>query len=210
VNKASNGTIGYVHIPDMGEAGCIEFSKWWYPQHTRQGMIIDVRYNGGGFTGDMLIDQIERKLWAITQPREGKTLRDPEKAFYGHVVVLINEDTGSNGEYFSEAMKLKGLAPIIGMRTWGGAVGIEPHQNLVDGGSTTPPQFAPFGLNRKWLIEGVGVVPDIEVQNMPGDVIKGKDAQLEACIKYLLYKLAKEPMTLPATPPYPDKAKKTK
>lgn len=208
VDTASNGTIGYVHIPDMGEGGCIEFSKAWYPQHTRQGMILDVRYNGGGFTGDMLIDQIERQLWALTQPREGKTIRDPEKAFYGHIVVIMNEDTGSNGEYFSEAMKIKGLATIIGMRTWGGAVGIEPHQNLVDGGSTTPPQFAPYGLNRKWLIEGHGVVPDIEVQNMPGEVVKGRDAQLEAGIKFLLDKLAKEPMILPETPPYPDKAKK--
>jgi tricorn protease len=207
VDKATGGLVGYVHLPDMGEAGLIEFAKAWYPQHTKQGMILDARYNGGGFTGDMIIDQIERKLWAITQPREGKEIRDPEKAFYGHIVVLINEDTGSNGEYFAEAMKIKGLAKIIGMRTWGGAVGIEPHEILVDGGSVTPPQFAPFGLNRKWLIEGHGVVPDSEVQNMPGDVIRGKDAQLEAGIAYMMDKIAKEPMKLPPRPDYPKKAK---
>ena len=171
-------------------------------------MVIDVRYNGGGFTGDMIIDRIDRELWAITQPREGKTIRDPERAFHGHIVVLINEDTGSNGEYFSEAMKLKGLATVLGMRTWGGAVGMEPHQRLVDGGTTTPPQFAPFGLNRKWLIEGHGVDPDTEVQNMPGDVVRGKDAQLEAGIAYLMGKIADEPMALPQTPAYPDKSKK--
>ncbi len=208
VDKASKGTIGYVHIPDMGEGGLIEFTKAWHAQHTRQGMIIDARYNGGGFTGDMIIDRIERRLWALTQPREGRTIRDPERVFHGHVVVLINEDTGSNGEYFSEAIKIKGLGTVIGMRTWGGAVGIEPHQNLVDGGGTTPPQFAPFGLNRKWLIEGRGVEPDLEVQNLPGDVVKGRDAQMEAGIKHLLDKIAKEPMTLPQTPPYPDKSKK--
>lgn len=207
VDRTSNGHVGYVHVPDMGESGLIEFARAWHPQHTRQGMIIDARYNGGGFTGDMIIDQIERRLWALTQPREGKTIRDPEKVFHGHVVVLINEDTGSNGEYFAEALKIKGLATIIGMRTWGGAVGIEPHQDLVDGGSVTPPQFAPYGIQRKWLIEGHGVVPDIEVQNMPGDVIRGKDAQLEAGIAYLLEKLAREPMTLPETPEYPKKAK---
>jgi tricorn protease len=207
VDKASKGLVGYVHVPDMGESGLIEFAKAWHPQHTRQGMIIDARYNGGGFTGDMMIDQIERKLWAVTKPREGKTVRDPEKTFHGHIVVLINEDTGSNGEYFAEAIKIKGLGTVIGMRTWGGAVGIEPHEDLVDGGSVTPPQFAPYGLQRKWLIEGHGVVPDIEVQNMPGDVIRGKDAQLEASIGYLMDKLAKEPMALPEPPEYPKKAK---
>ncbi len=207
VHDATNGEVGYLHVPDMGESGLIEFAKAWYPQHTRQGMIIDARYNGGGFTGDMIIDQIERRLWAMTQPREGKPIRNPEKVFHGHIVVLINEDTGSNGEYFAEALKIKGLATVIGMRTWGGAVGIEPHQDLVDGGSVTPPQFAPYGLQRKWLIEGHGVVPDIEVQNMPGDVVRGKDAQLEAGVAYLLEKLAKEPMTLPEPPEYPQKAK---
>jgi len=208
VARASNGAIGYVHIPDMGESGLIEFSKAWHAQHTRQGMIVDARYNGGGFTGDMIIDRMERRLWALTQPREGKTIRDPERVFHGHIVVLINEDTGSNGEYFSEAIKIKGLGTVIGMRTWGGAVGIEPHQNLVDGGGTTPPQFAPFGLCRKWLIEGHGVEPDIEVQNMPGEVVKGRDAQLEAGLKFLLDKIEKEPMKIPETPPYPDKSKK--
>ncbi|MBN2563149.1 MAG: PD40 domain-containing protein [Phycisphaerae bacterium] len=207
VDKATDGRVGYVHIPDMGQGGLIEFAKTWYADHTKQGMVVDVRYNGGGFTGDMIIDRIERKLWAITQPREGKTIRDPERAFYGHIVVLMNEDTGSCGEYFSEAMRIKGLAKLVGMRTWGGAVGFETHQHLVDGGTTTPPQFAPFDLNRNWLIEGHGVDPDIEVQNMPGDVVKGKDAQLEAGVAYVLDKIANEPMTLPDTPAYIDRSK---
>ncbi len=207
VDQATDGLAGYVHIPDMGQGGLIEFAKAWFPCYTKQAMVIDVRYNGGGFTGDMIIDRIERELWAITQPREGKVIRDPERVFHGHLVVLINEDTGSNGEYFSEAMKLKGLAKVIGMRTWGGAVGIEPHQRLVDGGTTTPPQFAPYGLNRTWLIEGRGVEPDIEVQNMPGEVLQGQDRQLEAGIAYLLEKLATEPMNLPETPAFPDKSK---
>ena len=207
IESETNGQIGYVHIPDMGQGGLIEFAKAWFADHTRQGMIVDVRYNGGGFTGDMIIDRIERKLWAITQPREGKTIRDPERVFHGHVAVLINESTGSNGEYFAEAMKIRGLAKVIGVRTWGGAVGMELHQYLVDGGATLPPQFAPFGLNRKWLIEGHGVDPDIEVRNMPGDVVKGKDAQLEAAIHHLLDELSKEPMRLPPTPAFPDKSK---
>ncbi|MCP4248611.1 MAG: protease, partial [bacterium] len=147
VEKATDGKVGYLHIPNMGQSGLTEFAKAYYPAYYKQGFVIDERYNGGGFTGDMIIDRLERKLWAITQAREGGPMRDPERCFHGHFVVLINEDTGSNGEYFAEAIKLKGLAPIVGMRTWGGAVGIEPHQDLMDGGSVTPPQFAPYGLD---------------------------------------------------------------
>ena len=207
VEKASGGKIGYVHIPDMGERGLIEFAKAFYPQYMKQGFILDDRYNGGGFTSDMIIDRLERKLWGGTQPREGKSLHEPERCFYGHYAALINEDTGSCGEFFAEALKLKGLAPVIGMRTWGGAIGIEPHQPLVDGGTVTPPQFGLFGLNRTWLIEGHGVDPDVEVQNLPSDVLKGRDAQLEKAVEILLDKLAKEPRTLPEVPPYPNKSK---
>jgi tricorn protease len=192
----------------MGASGLIEFAKAFYPQYYKKGLIIDVRYNGGGFTGDMIIDRLERKVWAITQPREGKTLRDPERAFHGHYAVLINSDSGSNAEYFAEAIKRKNLAKVIGMRTWGGAVGMEAHQNLVDGGVVTPPQFGPFGFDRTWLIEGHGVDPDIEVPNLPADVLEGTDSQLEAGIRFLLNKIKEAPMDIPPTPPFPDKSKK--
>jgi len=208
VDKTSGGQIGYVHIPDMGENGLIEFAKYWYPQYTRKAMIVDARYNGGGFTGDMIIDRLERQLWGLTKPREGKVLRDPEQAFYGPWVVLINEDTGSNGEMFAEAIKIRQLAPVIGMRTWGGAIGIEPHQDLVDGGTVTPPQFGLYGLDGRWLIEGRGVEPDIEVQNLPGDVLRGEDKQLDEGLSYLMELLATCPPELPSVPAYPDKSKK--
>jgi tricorn protease len=207
VDAASERRIGYVHLSDMQEKGLIEFARQYYPQHARQAILIDERYNGGGFVGDMIIDRLERKLWSLTQAREGKVVRNPEGTFYGHLVVLMNEDTGSNGEYFARAIQIKGLAELIGMRTWGGAIGIEPHQPLVDGGSITPPQFAPYGLNGEWLIEGHGVDPDMEVQNMPGDVLRGRDAQLEAGIGYLMNKLEKQPMKLPPTPAFPRKSK---
>ena len=109
---------------------------------------------------------------------------------------------------FAEAIKRKNIAPLLGMRTWGGSIGIEPHQHFVDGGTTTPPQFGLYGLDQTWLIEGHGVDPDIEVENMPGDVVKGKDAQLEAAIDYLLRQLKKEPVKIPEVPAYPDKSKK--
>ena len=207
VNERTGGRLGYVHIPDMGENGLIEFAKAWHPQYTKEGFIVDVRYNGGGFTGCMIIDRLERQIWAMTQPREGKVWRDPERVFAGPWIVIINEDTGSNGEMFAEAIKIKQLAPIIGMRTWGGSIGIEAHQDLVDGGGVTPPQFGLYGLDSRWLIEGRGVEPDIEVQNMPGDVLRGVDAQLDAAIDHVLEKSTANPVELPGPPPYPDKSR---
>ncbi|MCB9849664.1 MAG: PD40 domain-containing protein [Phycisphaerales bacterium] len=207
VEKATDGKIGYVHIPDMMENGAIEFAKVFFPHYYKQAFIVDERYNGGGFVSDMLIDRLERKVWSVTIPREGKQQPNPERAFNGPFVVLINEDTGSSGEWFAEAIKRRGLAPLIGMRTWGGVVGIEAHQPLVDGGVTTPPQFGPYGLNGDWPVEGHGVDPDIEVQNMPHDVLQGKDAQLEAAIKLMQEKIAEHSYELPPPPPYPTKTK---
>ncbi len=207
VERASDGKLGYLHIPDMGQKGLVEFARGYYPQFYKQGLVIDERYNGGGFTSDMIIDRLERVVWAATQPREGKPLPNPERGFQGHLVVIVNEETGSCGEFFAETVKLRQLAPVLGVRTWGGSVGVEPHQHLVDGGTVTPPQFGLYGLNRTWLIEGHGVVPDIEVQNMPGDVARGKDAQLEAAVEYLLKKAEEAPVGLPQPPNYPVKTK---
>jgi len=207
VTKATGGQVGYVHIPNMGATGLVEFAKAYFPHYYKKGFILDDRYNGGGFTADMIIDRLERKLWGLTQPREGKFMRDPERSFHGHFVLLINEDTGSCGEFFAQAIRLRNLARIIGMRTWGGAIGIEAHQPLLDGGTVTPPQFGLYGLQRTWLIEGHGVEPDIEVQNMPGEVIEGIDAQLGAAIDLLLEQIASDPKVIPEPPVYPDKSK---
>lgn len=209
VDRMTNGQLGYVHLPDMGESGLIEFARYWYPQYHKKGMIIDARYNGGGFTADMIIDRLERQVWGMSKPREGGTWRDPERCFAGPWVVLINEDTGSNGEMFAEAIKIRKMAPLIGMRTWGGSIGIEPHQPLLDGGTVTPPQFGLYGLDGRWLIEGRGVEPDIEVQNMPGDVVRGKDAQLDAGIENVMRRLPTEAFVEPPVPPYPNKARPT-
>jgi len=209
VQEMSGGRIGYIHLPDMSVTGLEEFGRSFYPQALSEAMIIDERYNGGGFVGDMIIDRLERRLWALTIPREGGIARNPERVLHGPFVVLINEDTGSNGEYFATAIQLNELAPIIGMRTWGGAVGIELHQNLVDGAVTTPPQFGLYGLDGDWLIEGRGVEPDIEVQNLPASVVAGEDTQLETAVEYLLDQLASEGerWAIPPVPEYPDKSK---
>lgn len=209
VAEQSGGRLGYLHLPNMSEPGVIEFGAYWYPQTEKEGFIIDERANGGGFTGDMFIDRLERVLWSITAPREGGSSRNPERVFHGPLAVLINEDTGSNGEFFAQTIRFRGLAPLIGMRTWGGATGIEAHQDLVDGGSVTPPQFGLYYPDGKWGFEGHGIDPDIQVQNMPDRVVAGKDDQLDAAIRNVLDRLAAEKpkWTIPPTPPYPDRSK---
>ena len=207
VAAASAGEIGYVHIPSMGQSGLAEFARSWYSQIGAQAMIIDVRYNGGGFVADMIIDRLERQVWSMTQAREGVAGTNPEKSFRGPLVVLISQDSGSNAEFFAEAIKRMNLGTVIGTRTWGGSIGIELHQDLVDGGITTPPQFGLFGLDRTWLIEGRGVEPHIEVWNLPGDVLAGKDTQLDAAIENLKQQMPTGP-NFPPPPEYPDKSKK--
>ena len=209
VTDKTDGEIGYIHLPDMGQNGLVEFGRSWYPQTGKKALIIDDRFNGGGFVGDMIIDRLERRLWSCTQPREGKAGRNPERDFHGPLVVLINEDTYSNGEFFSEAVKRLGVATLIGVRTWGGSTGIEAHQNMVDGGGTTPPQFGLYGLDGSWPIEGWGVVPDIVVVNWPQDVVEGQDAQLDAAIEFLQKQLkdSNGKWDIPGPPAYPNKAK---
>jgi tricorn protease len=210
VLEMSGGRVGYLHLPNMMQPGLVEFARSWFPQTGMEAMVIDERYNGGGFVGDMIIDRLERELWSLTIPREGRAGRNPERAFHGPLAVLINEDTGSNGEFFAQAIKEKDLARVIGMRTWGGSIGIEPHQDLVDAGVTTPPQFGLYGLaTGDWLIEGWGVEPHDVVQNLPGAVLAGEDTQLEFAVRYLLEQLEEhgERWAIPPVPAYPDKSR---
>lgn len=209
VEKATRGRVAYMHIPDMMDRGLVEFAKVYYSQHYKKGLIIDDRYNGGGFTADMMLDRLERRLWSLTIPREGGILRNPENVLFGPMVLVINEYTGSNGEYFATAFRVKKMGKIVGMRTWGGAVGIEPHQDLADGGTVTPPQFAPYSpWTMEWYFEGRGVEPDVEVQNLPSDVLQGNDPQLDKAIEIVLGEVKKyyrDWDDLPPPPEYPDK-----
>ena len=209
VDEKSHGQIGYVHLPDMMQSGLIQFAKYFYPQYYKKAMIIDVRYNSGGFVSKMIHDRLERRINTMMQPREGKPTPVPERTFDGYYALIINHDTGSDGELFSDAWKLRKLGPVIGTRTWGGAVGIEPHEKLVDGGSVTPPQFGEYTRDGQWVIEGHGVDPDIPVINWPKDVLNGKDDQLDVTIKVLMEKIKKHPKPEFKKPTYPDKSKPT-
>jgi tricorn protease len=205
VDAATGGKVGYVHIPNMGGDGLNEFVRQYYPQIRKQGMIIDVRNNGGGFVSEMILERLRRVLAGMGNSRNGGVGTYPSQVFYGPMVCLINHYSASDGDIFPYFFKKYGLGPLIGTRTWGGVVGIRGYSPLVDGGYVTRPEFGTYGLDNQWIIEGHGVDPDIEVDNRDDLVVKGQDPQLEKGIEVVLAEMRKSPKTLPPVPPPPTK-----
>jgi tricorn protease len=207
VDRLSNGRIGYLHIPDMGEDGLREFIKRYYPQVRKEGLIVDIRSNGGGSVSWMLLERLRREVLSVDFARTNDTpLVFPYSTFHGHQVTLINESTSSDGDVFAAMFKRSGLGPLIGTRTWGGVVGIGDRGPLIDGGSISVPESASASPEGgEYIIEGYGVDPDIRVENDPKSVIEGRDPQLEKAVEVLLEQMAKEPRKLPARPAPPVK-----
>jgi tricorn protease len=207
VDSQSGGRIGYLHLSDMDANGLSQFGQQYPPQSGKEGLIIDVRYNRGGFVAEMILAHLARKVWAFGTPgRYGTVYPFPTYAYFGHMAVVCNGETGSDGETFTEGTKALKLGPVIGERTWGGWVGIRSDKPLADKGMVTLPEEPGWGLDGKWIIEGWGSVPDIEVIEDPGSVMAGKDPQLDYTINYLLKKIADEPRKYPARPAYPDRS----
>jgi tricorn protease len=195
--------VGYVHIPDMGGAGLSAFIRQFYPQFDKRAIVVDVRDNDGGFVSQMIIERLARKVLAFDQPRHGQTFRYPARAVHAHMVCLIDEHAGSDGDIFPAAFRMKGLGPLIGTRTWGGVVGIRADKLFVDFGLSTQPEYAWWEADHGWSIENVGVEPDITVEITPGDRSAGRDPQLDRAISHLLEQLEKDPMELPKVPDWP-------
>ena len=208
VAKATGGRVGYIHIPDMGAEGAYEFIKWWYPQIRKEGMIVDVRSNGGGNISPWVIERLSRKLLGTRFGHfNDRPNTYPATVFYGHQVCLISETSASDGDIFPARFKKAGLGPLIGKRTWGGVTGITGLGPLLDGGIAFVPIQGTNDTDGSWIIEGHGVDPDIEVENDPADVIAGRDPQLERGIAEVTKAMEKEPMKLPSRPPDPVKTK---
>jgi tricorn protease len=207
VEEQGAGQIGYVHLRAMGSGNITEWARNFYPVFNRQGLIIDVRNNQGGNIDSWVLEKLLRKAWFFWQPRVGKPLWNMQYAFRGHVVVLCNEATASDGEAFTEGFRRLGLGKVIGTRTWGGEIWLSFNTHLADGGIASVPQVGVFGPERSWLIEGHGVDPDVVVDNLPHATYQGKDAQLERAIRHLKEEIRKHPVPVPATPPYPDKGR---
>jgi tricorn protease len=205
VDKATGGQVGYIHIPNMGVDGLNEFVRRFYPQLRKKALIIDVRGNGGGNVSPMIIDRLVREMVMVDMARNQAPGPDPGAAFIGPKVCLCDEFSASDGDLFPYRFKTLKLGPLIGKRTWGGVVGIRGTLPLLDGGTLNKPEFAPYSPEGKWIIEGVGVEPDIVVENDPAREFAGIDDQLNKGIEVALEELKTKGRVVPPIPPYPIK-----
>jgi tricorn protease len=208
VESASQGAIGYVHLRAMGGEDMEQWARDFYPAFKRQGLIVDVRHNEGGNIDSWILEKLLRKAWFYWQPRKSSPDWNMQYAFRGHVVVLCDQETASDGEAFSEGFRRLGLGKLIGMRTWGGEIWLSASNRLADSGIATAAETGVYGPEGKWLIEGHGVDPDIVVDNPPHATFAGSDAQLDAAINYLKQLIHDDPRPIPPAPPYPDKSYK--
>jgi len=209
VTAASNGRIGYIHIPDMGPDGLNQFARYFYPQLDKEALIIDDRGNGGGNVSPMIIERLIRKPGLGTMRRNNKTASIKPDAHVGPKVCLIDQYSASDGDLFPWQFRYYGIGPLIGQRTWGGVVGISGTLPFIDGGDMRKPEFAHFAADgSSFIIEGEGVHPDIEVTNDPHDEYQQNDAQLARGVAVLLEKLADgSAIGVPKIPAFPDKSK---
>ncbi len=208
VNEASNGQIGYIHIPDMGPRGLNQFVKYFYPQMRKKALIIDDRGNGGGNVSPMIIERLKRELSMMQMGRNNNGNPTPGAMILGPMVCLIDGYSASDGDLFPYQFKKHNLGKLIGERTWGGVVGIRGSLPFIDGGDLRKPEFAHYNAEgTDWIIEGWGIEPDIEVRNDPSLEFEGIDEQLNKAIEELLNDLRNNPQEYPKTPPFPDKSK---
>ncbi len=210
VDGLSNNEIGYLHLKAMGSGDMDDFVKQFYPVFNRKGLIIDVRDNNGGNIDSWILEKLMRKVWMYWQSRAGGPTWNMQYAPIGHMVILCDQRTASDGEAVTEGFRRLGLGKVIGMRTWGGEIWLSSDNRLVDNGIASAAEMGVYGPEGKWLIEGRGVEPDFTVDNLPFETYKGKDAQLEFAVDYLKKAIKEKPPVVPQAPPHPDKSFKYK
>lgn len=208
VSKATDGKAGYLHVPDMGVHGLNEFVKYYYPQLQKEALIIDVRGNGGGNVSPMLIERLMRDITYATMHTGQKTGNvNPGGQLLGPKVCLLDKYSASDGDLFPYRFKYKQLGKLIGTRSWGGVVGYSGTIRCIDGGSLVTPSYGPYAADGSgWIIEGIGVEPDIVIENDPADEYKGIDTQLDKAIEVILKELEEYNPEVPPIPPFPDKS----
>ncbi len=207
VNKATNGEVGYIHIPDMGVAGLNEFVKYFYPQLRKKALIIDDRGNGGGNVSPMILERLARQ-WVMTALPRNATIgvTDPSDMHLGPKVMLIDNYSASDGDIFPYRFRSMKLGKIVGVRTWGAITGIRGSLPFVDGGDLRKPEFAKYDREGKsWLIEGEGITPDIIIDNDPYLEFMGEDQQLNKAIEVILEDIKNWKDWIQPIPDYPIK-----
>ena len=186
VHEKSRGKAGYIHIPDMGPAGFTEFYRLFSEETTYENLVVDVRYNGGGHVSQLILDKLGRKFLGKDISRFGEPEPYPSYSIRGKMVCVTNEYAGSDGDIFSHAFKLMKLGELVGTRTWGGVIGINPMTRLIDGTVVTQPEYAFSFIDVGMGVENYGTDPTIEVEVSPEEFASGKDPQLDRALKALL------------------------
>ena len=207
VDEATNGRVAYVYVPNTSTAGHAYFKRYFFPQANKDAIIVDERFNGGGSIADYFIDILRRPFISYWNMRYGADLRTPTASIQGPKVMIIDETAGSGGDLLPWMFRKFELGTLVGKRTWGGLVGTLGFPVLMDGGSVTAPNVA-IWTEDGWVVENVGVPPDIEVDQLPAEVIAGHDPQLEKAIEVVLEELKKNPPVKLTRPPYPVRIKK--
>ena len=205
VAEATGGRCGYMYVPDTAISGINSFAKSFYAQTDKDCLIVDERWNSGGFIPEFFVERLRRELMSYYAPREGTDFKTPGAAIYGPKVMLINEFSGSGGDAFPFYFRRYGIGPLVGKRTWGGLVGISGGLPMIDNGSVTAPSFAIWTADNgksEWVVENKGVAPDFEVDSRPDLVVAGRDPQLEKAIELINEALRKNPPPHPQRPAY--------
>ncbi|MGD0096059.1 MAG: PDZ domain-containing protein [Terracidiphilus sp.] len=204
VDELSGGKVAYVYMPNTGGAGYTNFNRYFYSQLNKQGLVLDERYNEGGFIADYIVDVLKRSPLSGAIERDGKPIHDPVGAIFGPKVMLINQNSGSGGDAMPWYFRKAGVGKLVGTRTWGGLVGIGGYPTLLDGGYVMAPRYAIYGLNGDWEVENHGIAPDVPVEDLPADEASGHDRQLETGVQMVLDELKAHPIPEIPVPPYPN------
>jgi tricorn protease len=198
VREASGGRLGYLHIPDMMSAGWAEFHRDLHTAFRSDGLIVDLRENGGGHTSELVVEKLARRIIGWDISRYDQPSSYPSEAPRGPIVAIADEHAGSDGDIVTQALKSYGIATVVGTRTWGGVIGIDMKYDLVDGTGVTQPKYAFWFADAGWSVENYGVDPDVEVAIAPHDYAAGRDPQLDTAVRLALQALEQRP---PAAPP---------
>ncbi|HUW93246.1 MAG TPA: PDZ domain-containing protein [Bacteroidales bacterium] len=202
VTEATNGQVAYVYVPNTAGEGHEYFKRYFFPQVDRKAIIIDERFNGGGLIADYYIDILRKPYQANWNMRYGIDLKTPSASIQGPKVMIIDETAGSGGDMLPWMFRKFEVGTLVGKRTWGGLVGMVGFPELMDGGGVTAPNLA-IWTKDGFIVENVGVAPDVEVEQWPAEVIMGRDPQLEKAIEVALKELEKNPQVAPQRPAYP-------
>jgi len=204
VDQLSGGKVAYIYMPDTANGGFTNFNRYFYAQLDKQAVVLDERYNEGGLLADYVTEVLSRKPLSGAIERDGKPVHDPIGAIYGPKAMIINQSAGSGGDAMPWYFRKAQLGTLVGVKTWGGLVGIGGFPILLDGGRVTAPRYAIYGLSGDWEVEGHGIAPDVEVEELPKDVAAGHDEQLERAVAIVLEQLKQHPNPTPVIPPYPN------